>query len=862
MINMKLPICTTVPADFYIEREADRQIKKIIDGMGRPGYVLVARQMGKTNLLLHTRELMQTKRVLFTYIDFSLITGLDEDECFNFLIDQTIELHYDILCDAEKEIDELRSKPKYSGHKMFTREICILLKRVDKIVFILDEIDALTRSNYSDRVFSTIRSHYFQRANYPELNKLTYILSGVIEPKDIIKDPNISPFNIGEKIYMNDFTKEEFDSFVNKTTLHDYNSQFLDRLFYWTKGNPRLTWDICQMVESKQVSTTQDLDDLVRSSYLIYYDRAPIDDIRTKVKEDEVLRDAVIQLCFNKGEALPSETKNRLYLAGIIDYEHTKPQFKNPLLEKSLSYEWLNSIIKDPTDFISAADKAIHVDNDYKKAISFLNHFLDDNPTNTNEIDKCNWLLSEAFFRSFNIVDALSCSKKVIDRNPRSKYYLQALLIRAYCYISDKQLFEALHCYDQISSENTVEEDIFVRAQLGKVSVLISLEAKERLNEAEDIVKELLAEQLQETSKTNYLALCSYYIAYIEEIRGNKSKAIGAIDTAINAAQDNERQVLLYKKLSLVEESSKEFVAKDLYKSLDLIESRPSNDSLDNPLILTLYSASQILSTLILDYPQLDIYKHVRRFLYDSKENAVIFMYSILFQNGDEKSSRFFDYIKTLLNKDEWLFDEEQISTIALTDLRENSNYILGDKIVHKWSIDGIHDVSENSLELLSQMILYNLNRRNFTEASFQYELYNSHISEFRNLSEGKRIILDYYNAYILYNTHIQQFRRIAVDVIKRAKSYKEKYANLKTTRLPINEVENIIVQTSEWLTKVTENINSFKATTDSIIDISKLGRNDLIRVQYLDDNRIIDGKVKKYISDIEKGYCEIIKIL
>ena len=288
--------CTVVPENLYVERNADKQIHQIIEGMGRPGYVLVARQMGKTNLLLHTKKQMETSSVLFTFIDFSIIGGYSETECFNHLIDETINLHIDVLSDAENEISELRQKPNYSGYKMFTRELRIILKYVDKLVFILDEIDALARTDYSDRVFSTIRSHYFQRENYKELNKLTYILSGVIEPKDIIKDPNISPFNIGEKIYMNDFTHDEYNTFIRNVRIKELDDILLqNRIYYWTKGNPRMTWDVCSLVEELKIKSEEELDNAIRKYYLTSYDKAPIDAIRQKVQDEEILKDALIQ---------------------------------------------------------------------------------------------------------------------------------------------------------------------------------------------------------------------------------------------------------------------------------------------------------------------------------------------------------------------------------------------------------------------------------------------------------------------------------------------------------------------------------------------------------------------------------------
>ncbi len=47
---------TTIPEHLYVEREADFQLESIIKEMQSPGYVLVARQMGKTNLLFHAKR--------------------------------------------------------------------------------------------------------------------------------------------------------------------------------------------------------------------------------------------------------------------------------------------------------------------------------------------------------------------------------------------------------------------------------------------------------------------------------------------------------------------------------------------------------------------------------------------------------------------------------------------------------------------------------------------------------------------------------------------------------------------------------------------------------------------------------------
>jgi hypothetical protein len=93
----------------YINRMADEQITHVINDMARPGYVLVSIQMGKTNLLLHTKDTMQDATHVFVYIDFSTMSGYDEKECLNTIIDTAIETNLDIFAEAEQQINNLRS---------------------------------------------------------------------------------------------------------------------------------------------------------------------------------------------------------------------------------------------------------------------------------------------------------------------------------------------------------------------------------------------------------------------------------------------------------------------------------------------------------------------------------------------------------------------------------------------------------------------------------------------------------------------------------------------------------------------------------------------------------------------------------
>ena len=80
----------TIPEYLYVKRNADRQLEQIISDMESPGYVLVARQMGKTNLLFNAERNLENEKRIFTYIDLSNLFE-EERNCYRNIIDNVIE---------------------------------------------------------------------------------------------------------------------------------------------------------------------------------------------------------------------------------------------------------------------------------------------------------------------------------------------------------------------------------------------------------------------------------------------------------------------------------------------------------------------------------------------------------------------------------------------------------------------------------------------------------------------------------------------------------------------------------------------------------------------------------------------------
>ena len=118
-----------------------------------------------------------------------------------------------------------------------------------RVVIFVDELDVVRSLPFStDEFFAAIRECYTRRTEDLEFERLTFCLLGVATPSDLIRDTRITPFNIGRRIELNDFTAQEAAPLVSglKVELSMTAPATLDRILYWTNGHPYLTQRLCQ----------------------------------------------------------------------------------------------------------------------------------------------------------------------------------------------------------------------------------------------------------------------------------------------------------------------------------------------------------------------------------------------------------------------------------------------------------------------------------------------------------------------------------------------------------------------------------------------------------------------------------------
>ena len=222
----------------YVVRPADFALLELCRA-GTYAYVLTSRQMGKSSLMVRTAVRLQEEGFEVAAVDLTLIgTNVSEAEWYAGLT-LAIELS---LSPAAR--DHERSGPRgYSSPQALIRFFEELLhgnKR--RLTVFIDEIDTTLSLGFRDDFFAALRYLYNQRAMNPDLTRLSFVLIGVASPDDLIQDPRRTPFNIGKRVELSDFTLQDCAPLASGLGLPPGKSKYVTAAIRaWTGGHPYLT---------------------------------------------------------------------------------------------------------------------------------------------------------------------------------------------------------------------------------------------------------------------------------------------------------------------------------------------------------------------------------------------------------------------------------------------------------------------------------------------------------------------------------------------------------------------------------------------------------------------------------------------
>ena len=257
----------TIPTEgrIYIQRQADDELVALCRA-GTLAYVLSTRQVGKSSLMVRTAQKLEAEGTRCALVDLSLLgTEFEGAEWYLGLLSM-IDEHLELSTDLERWWED-------HAHLSGTQRLVNFFQKViieeisAPIVIFLDEIDCTLSLPFTSDFFAAIRALYNARAQVPALKRLTFVLIGVATPSDLISDPKRTPFNIGQRVELTDFTLDEAAPLAEGFALPaDQAQQVLAWSLKWTGGHPYLTQRLCVTLLEQPNALTQGLSRGTRES--------------------------------------------------------------------------------------------------------------------------------------------------------------------------------------------------------------------------------------------------------------------------------------------------------------------------------------------------------------------------------------------------------------------------------------------------------------------------------------------------------------------------------------------------------------------------------------------------------------------
>jgi tetratricopeptide (TPR) repeat protein len=246
----------------YVERSADNELLEAALG-GRYCYILTPRQMGKSSLMVRCANAIRERGARSAIVDLTSI-GASDTTAEAWYIGQVKRVAEQLTLGTDY-LEWWRSRRQFSIVQRFTDfmgGVVLTLTAPKRVVVFIDEIDTtLSLPGYGDDYFAAIRSLYNARASDARLERLSFVLLGVASPSDLIPDPQRTPFNIGTRIQLTDFSLAEAGIFAKALAAEALVAEELLRhVFVWTSGHPYLTQKVCAAIARRWNDGSQSSD--------------------------------------------------------------------------------------------------------------------------------------------------------------------------------------------------------------------------------------------------------------------------------------------------------------------------------------------------------------------------------------------------------------------------------------------------------------------------------------------------------------------------------------------------------------------------------------------------------------------------
>ncbi len=231
----------------YIARHADQELLELCRG-GAFAYVLTSRQVGKSSLMVRTDQRLDQEGIRSVIVDLTQLGVQVTEEAWYLGMLTTIAEDLGVKTEV---IEWWRTRAHLGRTQRLTQffQEVLLAEIPQRLVIFVDEIDTTLGLQFTDDFYAAIRYIYNARAIAPEYQRLSFVLIGVATPSDLISDPRRTPFNIGARVDLADFTFNEALPLIEGLELPSAHArEVLGWCMKWTGGHPYLTQRLCRAV--------------------------------------------------------------------------------------------------------------------------------------------------------------------------------------------------------------------------------------------------------------------------------------------------------------------------------------------------------------------------------------------------------------------------------------------------------------------------------------------------------------------------------------------------------------------------------------------------------------------------------------
>jgi hypothetical protein len=340
------------PGDpFYIYRQADEDLLNLCRA-GEFAYILSSRQVGKSSLMESTARQLNEEGIRTAKVDLNRLGVKTAAE----------KWYSGLLFEIQKELGlrtevfnwwEANERLSFAQRFIKFFEEVLLVEVDSPVVIFIDEIDTTLSLDFTDDFFAAIRNIYNSRGDVPAFRRLAFVLIGVATPSDLIKDASRTPFNIGRRVDITDFTYEEALPLANGLGLPEEEAQeVLQWGIKWTGGHPYLTQRMCSVIaeDGRTDWSETAVDEAVAKTFFgRMSDEEHLKFVQKRMTRPGPELERVLRTYRDilVGKSVPDEeqsvVKSELKLTGIVRRQNGHLAVRNPIYAHVFDRKWIDA---------------------------------------------------------------------------------------------------------------------------------------------------------------------------------------------------------------------------------------------------------------------------------------------------------------------------------------------------------------------------------------------------------------------------------------------------------------------------------------------------------------------------------------